>query len=165
MSNIIYNTFNGHTFYDDLEKNNFDYSTVGDYGTDTYRKGLTADGGSFGYGYDFISIYNRDFIPYLENPTTWITFEIYEGATFTYSDNSLLPNSISTDDTTWEPNTDALGYYYSILFDGGIGALDPMVKAVTGVNTLSARFTYSYDTSAAVFDRIDGNYFSNPLYS
>lgn len=163
-----YNSLNGYQFYDDIEGYNFNYDTVSGYGTDTYRTGITANGGYFypAYTENPITLYFREFIPYDENPITWEIFSIYDCATFTYSNDTFLPNPISTDVPTWPSNPNDLGYYYSELFDGGIGSLSPtMVKAITGSNTLSASFTYNYNTSAAIFDRIDGNYFSNSLYN
>lgn len=161
----VYNTFNGYQFYDDLEVNNFNFTTVGDYGTNTYRTGITANGGTFtNYTENPTTLYFRDFASYLDNPVTWESFSIYDCATFTYSNNTLLPSPISSDAANWPSSPADKGYYYTELFDGGIGALSPMVKAITGSNTLSARFTYTYDTSANIFDRIDGNYFPNTLY-
>lgn len=163
-----YNLLNGYQFYDDLEGSSFNYDTVSGYGTDTYRTGITANGGYFFpyYKENPITLYFREFIPYDENLITWESFEIYDCATFTYSNNTFLPNPISTDVPTWPSSAADKGYYYSELFDGGIGSLSPtMVKAITGSITLSASFAYNYDTAADIFDRIDGDYFSNKLYN
>lgn len=116
--------FDGHTFYDELydEEFNYDYDT---YDTTTFREtirsGLSSYTNSFTSNPSSYWINFRSFSPYedLTEPTeNKEQFAIHDCAYFMLDDNEFLTDSISTDDTAYNGTGQ---FYYSTVLSGSPG--------------------------------------------
>ena len=159
--------FDGYEFHDDEELYNFNYSTVEDFGNNTYRTGLTANtvdaysvSASFVMASTPYYLFFRSFLPYEHSEPTY-EYNLYDAAKFTFNNNSLLPQQYSSDISQW-PGTSTL-YYYNLLIDGGIGSITPFSRALSGVNSLSANFGFAYQTNSDSYSNIDCGKFTDEV--
>lgn len=165
---------NGYKFYDDIfgEANNFNYTLTGTLGNETIRSGLSSfTNGLTGRPDSFYLLNFGDFVrkskfaiqteiidintQYL-NP---INVAIRDGGYFALSETNLLPDSISSDLSTF-PGSGT--YYYSKLYEAGANSAVPYVRPLlsTIYKSQSAIFTQNVRVSAnnGVID-VDGGRF------
>jgi len=173
IKEILYLQLNGYKFYDDIfgENTNFNYALTGILDTQTIRSGLSTVTNGFSarssqyYTLNFGDFKNIvSFIP----PTEVIDINtqylqptlvgIRDGAYFTLNDNTLLPDPIRSDLSSF-PGTGT--YYFSTLLEAGVNTAVPYVRPT--FPTLSASFTQSVRVSAdnGVIDIDGGSFLTN----
>lgn len=169
MSSVLSLLLNGHTFYDINEGYNFDYSTVSVNGT-TIRSGLstlTVDNPNSptltltGTPY---TLFFREFYPYIELPDAQdtITVRLRDGGTFTFTDNTPLPDTIFADLSSY-PSSQP--YFYTELADGGVSNLSPPTRGYYVGSTYNANFTLDVKNilSSSAVTNYDCGYFTDDL--
>jgi hypothetical protein len=150
----------GHLLYDDDEYYNFDYSATGTIGTNTIRTGLTAQSFlSSTYSPSFTAentLYFREIYPYEECPDPSKTCLFVDGGSLTFNNGELLPETYSTDSTTWPGSIYDTTYFYNELYDAGIGSISPSFNhAISGNPALSGNLTLAYQTSSDSYLLLD----------
>lgn len=150
----------GYRLYDDLEGSNFNYSLTGNYGTNTYRTGLTAQSPSLtatDYAY---TLHFRELYPYEQCPNENIQCVFLDGGSLTFKDGSLLPETYSTGSTSWPGNVNNTLYYYNALYDAGVGSDSPFTRAVSADPSLQGNFNLAYITSSESYLLVDCDTFT-----
>lgn len=139
----------GYRFYDNLEGYNFDYSIVGTVDGST-RSGLTAQtvnsyippaSAQFTLSGAPYTLYFREFTPYQEVsiPARNTVFKFKDAGSFTFQDNTLLPDPLAADDYNY-PSLSP--YYYTELVEAGVNKLSPyIVKGYTSATIDQSNFT------------------------
>lgn len=165
---------NGYKFYDDIfgEANSFNYSITGSLGSETVRSGLSSfTNGLTGRSSSLYLLNFGDFIrkSNYTTPTEIIDINtqylnpinvaIRDCGYFTMSESNLLPDSISSDLSTF-PGSGA--YYYSELYEAGANTATPYIRPLLSnlYKSQSAVFTQNVRVSAnnGVID-VDGGLF------
>lgn len=169
---------NGYQFFDTLygEGLNYNYSTFDDTTyTETIRSGLSTFTNSFtGYSLSAYYLMFRYFVPYQELIAPTFTDEVdtfpvitsidgRDAAYFTFSDSTLLPDTISSDLSAF-PGSGT--YYFSELYEAGVYTNSPIQRALLDplYPLAVADFTKSVRLSGAngVLD-IDGGLFTQDV--
>jgi hypothetical protein len=161
-----YGILNGHTFFDYLygEGFNFNYSTV-DNTTfiDTTRTGLSTYTNGFQFSGNFYQIaagtFANDYFYY--SPEYFPPVNIYDGVFFTDGEVPYI-DTISSDLSAYQNGG---SYYYSILIEGGIHDNDPLQRALLDplFPSLTANMTMDVLPNNLSAYLIDGGVFSNTL--
>ena len=165
---------NGYKFYDDIfgEANTFNYLVSGTLGTQTFRSGLSS--WTNGFSARSSSFYLLNFGDFVRNTTYGtptevidinsqylnpINVAIRDGGYFALSETELLPDSISSDLSTF-PGSGT--YFYSALYEAGANTAVPYVRPLLSslYKSQSAVFTQNVRVSAnnGVID-VDGGRF------
>ena len=107
---------NGHTFFDEEEGYNFNYSLTAVNGT-TIRSGLSTYTNGFNFSDNPLTLYMREFYPYqelLQSSRNLLPFW-RDGGAFTFLDGSKLPNPLTGLGPGFPASTN---YHYTVLAEG-----------------------------------------------
>ena len=168
---------NGHTFFDDDEGYNFNYSLTGVNGNtirsglSTYTNGLTALDTP-------LTLYMREFYPYqelLQDTRNLLPFW-RDGGAFTYLDGSELPNPLTGLGPGYPASTN---YYYTVLVEGTFPTpidiqteqtplSDITTEADFNIIAENAELTFETDvryylSAGGQYKRYEGGYFTDEV--
>lgn len=165
VKNLI---LNGHTFYDDLygEGYNFDYNTV-DNTTfkETNRSGVTTNTNGYNLS-SYYTLFFRYFLPYEElidgtENNLITTYDIIDGAFLLNSNN--IPYDDSSSDKASYPGSGI--FYYNDLIEGGINSSTPIQRALVDASfpSLTANLIPSFRPDEIDTFSIDGGRLGDPF--
>lgn len=172
-TNIIKNLLlNGHTFFDDLysEGFNFNYFTYDDTTyNETVRSGLSSYTNNFNKLSGEYTLFFRYFAPYEEliEPTEdalVYEYDIYDCGFFAKENGSLYDDPISSDLYAFEGSSDL--FYFTELLESGLNSDSPIGRALldSSYPTITADFTKTARTSGSNgVETLDGDCFTCPF--
>jgi hypothetical protein len=151
LSYILDLSLDGHVFYDVYEGYAFDYSKTGTV-DGSIRSGISSrtvindTPATFALSGRPYTLYFREFTPYAGSVkfSRVVVVSLRDAGSFTKSNDTLLPDSLSGADNPQYPLLQS--YYYSELNDGGVSSLIPLERAYIDNDISNADFTLDVKT-------------------